>query len=102
MRNIIAVRTLVFLVAAQAFAGPPATPRTALRPGIASQAPLAKLFSKLEVENASGLPGETRSLEATLTSSEGASPMVGKKVLFRVVGKNGTSVPCGTLDAGSG
>ncbi|HPC82439.1 MAG TPA: Ig-like domain-containing protein [Thermoanaerobaculaceae bacterium] len=102
MRDSIAARALLCLVASQAVAGPPATPRTAVRPGVATQAPLAKLFSKLEVKDASGPPGETRSLEATLTSSEGASPLAGKKIHFCVAGESGTTVPDGTLNAGSG
>jgi hypothetical protein len=95
--------TAALLVAAvSGLAGPPATPRTQTGPAVIAQPALTKLFSKLEVTNASGTPGDTRTLEATLTSAGGGAPIAGKKVLFRIEGKDGTSVPGGKLNAGSG
>jgi hypothetical protein len=45
-----------------------------------------KKIAKLEAKNAAAVPGETRKLEATLTA--GQSPIAGKRVYFRLQGKN--------------
>lgn len=54
---------------------------------------------KLEAKNAAAVPGETRTLEATLTSAGKA--VAGKSVRFRIEGKDGTTVPGGGIDAGA-
>lgn len=54
------------------------------------------------MKNATGIPGETRKLEATLRSKIGKQgPLSGKKVTFRIEGKGDSSAPGGTIVVGS-
>lgn len=56
--------------------------------------PLAiKSLSKLKLENAAGLPGETKTLKATLTT--GGNPLTNKSVKFAIK-TGGGDVVCGT------
>lgn len=59
-----------------------------------------KVRPTLAVKSAAAVPGETRTLEATLM--QGQTPVAGKPVAFRLEGKNGTSAPGGSIAAGSG
>jgi len=77
-----------------------AAPVTAAPTGTVVRAPLpVKALSKIEVKNAAAVPGEKRTLEATLTA--GGNPLAGKAVSFRIEGKDGTVVPGGGIDCGS-
>jgi hypothetical protein len=48
-----------------------------------------KKIAKMTAKNAAAVPGETRNVEATLTSPNGETPIAGKPVSFRFEGKNG-------------
>jgi hypothetical protein len=48
--------------------------------------PEIKRLAKLEAKNGAAMPGETRTIEATLTS--GQSPLAGKTVRFKLEGKS--------------
>ncbi len=85
---------LASAAAAAPTAGPAVTPTLKER-----ELPKIKTPTKLEVKNAAAVPGEKRTLVATLTS--GTNPLAGKSVSFRVEGKDGTTVPGGAIDVGS-
>lgn len=95
------VPTLIAALSGAVLAAPPSKGKTELKPGV-EPPPFVKLIPELEVKNASGIPGETRTFEATLTSKTGnQGPLAGKKVSFRIEGKSGTSVPGGKIAAGT-
>lgn len=88
--------TLLATSTASAAPGVSATPAptAAAKPRVT-----ARQVTKLEAKNAAAVPGETRTLEATLTTA--GKPVAGKTVRFRIEGKDGTSVPGGAIEAGS-
>lgn len=102
MRRIsVIVPTFIVALSGAALAAPPTKGRPELKPGVDTP-PLTKVITEIEVKNASGIPGETRTFEATLTSRTGGqAPLAGKKVTFRIEGKNGTSVAGGKISAGN-
>jgi hypothetical protein len=63
--------------------------------------PKLKIVTSLSEQNVAGVPGETKVLEATLLGANNAA-VAGKSVVFRIYGKNGTSVPNGHIVAGTG
>ena len=73
-------------------------------PGPISAKPVIRLKEKqaanLTVGSASGAPGAKKTLEAVLAS--GQTPLVGKKVAFRIESKGNSKVPGGSIQVGSG
>ncbi len=67
-----------------------------------SPQPTLKQAAKLAVKNTAVVPGEKRRLEATLTYGSGDNGVAGKSILFRIEGKNGSTVPGGVIEAGRG
>lgn len=87
------------LLATPATEAAPVTAVPTAAPTVVRAPAAMKPISKLEVKNAAAVPGEKRTLEATLTA--GANPLAGKVVTFRIEGKDGTTVPGGGIDCGS-
>jgi hypothetical protein len=54
------------------------------------------------VKNVAGVPGEGKSLEATLLTTLGDKPIAGKKVSFRLVVTSGLAMGNGFLELGAG
>lgn len=75
-------------VSATPTVSPTALPRPAVKPA-----------SKVEAVNVAAVPGETKTLQATL--SIGGAPAANKSVSFRIEGKDGTQVPGGGIECGS-
>lgn len=89
------------VVVSPAFAAPPGPVGTAA-PGTARpQLPTLKMMTGITAKNVAGVPGEKKNFEATLVTKNSNAPVVGKSVKFTLNGKEGTSVPGGTLVIGS-
>jgi hypothetical protein len=94
------VLTLSLAFCVSAFAAPPGKGTNPVKPGT-EPGTAVKILTELAMTNASGAPGDTRTFEATLTSRIGNTPVAGKKIVFAIEGKSGTSVPGGKINAGS-
>jgi len=82
----------IFLLAPASHAAPP-TVQPTVSPTAARPMPKVKVLTALTMKNVGTVPGEKRTYEAVLTTKTGANPLAGKKVTFRIEGKNGTTVP---------
>ena len=95
--GLLAVLPVVVLLASPSSAAPVSAapaPTPTVAPKIA-----VKTISKVEAQNSAAVPGETKSLNATLTIA--GAPAAGKAVSFRIEGKNGTTVPNGGIECGT-
>lgn len=93
---------LAFSIVSPSFAAPNAPVGTvAPGGGVRPQLPNLKVMSGISAKNVAGVPGEKKNFEATLVQKSSNNPLAGKSVKFTLNGKDGTSVPGGTLVIGS-
>lgn len=100
LRTVLPVVVLSLSLAQTALGAPPNNNPNQGPPGLPAGPP-TKLFTSLEVANASGAPGDAPTFEATLTARIGGAPISGKTIRFAIEGKSGTSVPGGKINAGT-
>jgi hypothetical protein len=93
---LLACLTVTSLAGASAAAPTDPTPGPTVSPG---SGPKVKLMTTLTAKNVAAVPGEKKTFEAVLTNKQGAG-VWGKTISFFITGKNGSSVPGGSIHIG--